>query len=195
MAIFAIAKQYLPTVNVNFSVAPTELARGAKMVLPKEDISKEELRSIVNPANEDWLVFDNLCAAKLVVVMLSRLYSDNSPMVDSRIQQFASAVIFEFPGSVDIAKQAKIVDSDTLALYADVNTIPFYRFESTYSERAYCMKMLAAFKAEADMPLPRFRRYSLDLEPIEAHFQDSSGEFRVKLLQPAKVLPFKLCML
>lgn len=194
MAVFAIANQYLPTVNVNFAVSPAELARGAKIVVPKDEITKDEIRALVNPADQEWLVFDNLNAARVVTVLLSRLYSDNSPMVDPRIQQFASAVIFEFLGTVDIAKQARAIDTDTLALYATVNTIPFYQFESSYSERSYCMQMLAAFKAQTDLALPKFRRYSLDLEPLEAHYQDSSGEFRVKRLQPAVVLPFKLRM-
>lgn len=189
MTYYAIPKALLPVISVDFTVPVHEL-RNTRMINALHNFDKEEFL-VLHAANEDMLVFRNLSAAKTVAVFMSRIYSDNSQLVACEIKQFATAVILEFPGSLDYGEQFQSIDAHTLANYVDFSSIPFYQFETLEMESTYFRKVLAEYK-QSSQTLPKCTKRSIqDEQPIAAYYQNASAEFKTKPLAPAVVLPFR----
>ncbi len=186
MPIFAIPKNYLPLVTIDFSSTVADLPIVQEMVKPKLTFCTEEFMELLKPTGQELLVCEDLKTAKLLALLLSRVYSGEykdrntgKDIISKQIKQFASVVIFRFDDiGVDNSKSLQTIDPETLGEYPNFASNPFYVSRGPYYEKMYARDVLNAFKSDPTLSVPKFRRYAICARPNAVIFQNVAGEFR-----------------
>lgn len=189
MLFYAIPKRYFSVINSCFDITSLELRSVGSVINPKREFKNEELLALSADQSDEWLVFDSLNHAKMALLMLLRLRTDNSNLVASHVKMFASPVIFTVRGDIGAGAQERSIDATTLAHYPDFQSLPFYKYEGVEREKRYATKILKAMQRDERIKMPRFFKQRVDpTKVVAATFQDATGAFCSIALSQALIL-------